>query len=130
MNSKPNLLSEAHIRESIAGEEDPGAALDVVRAMLKKGQQDAAHVMGESVHIHVDYTCGTDMIGVDVGWPRQGAGHGARDKSTAELLGLLVAHHGEIANTAWSLFSRTGQRSIALEVDEDDDGVFYVSGTD
>ena len=51
-------------------------------------------------------------------------------KSTAELLGLLVAHHGEIANTAWSLFSRTGQRSIALEVGEDEDGVFYVSHAD
>ena len=119
-------LSQAHIRESIAGEEDPGASLDVVRAMLKKGQHDAAQRVGPGVHIHMDYTEGTDRIGVDVGWPRHHVHAGARDKSTAELLGLLVAHHGEIANTAWSLFSRTGQRSIALEVDEDEDGVFYV----
>lgn len=122
----PNL-SQADIRESIAGEEDPGAALDVVRAMLKKGQRDAAQQQSESIHIHMDCTCGADVIGVDVGWLRQGAGHRARDKSTAELLGVLVAHHGEIANTAWSLFSRTGQRCIALEVDEQEDGVIYVS---
>lgn len=121
-------LSEAHIRESIAGEEDPGASLDIVRAMLKKEQQTAAQRGGKS--IHMDYTDGTDMIGVDVGWPQHGTGVGAQEKSTAELLGLLVAHHGEIANTAWSLFSRTGQRSIALEVGEDEDGVFYVSRTE
>lgn len=130
MNSKPTVLSPAQLRESIAGEEDPGAALDLVRAMLKKGQQAAAQRGVESVHIHMDCTYGNDVIGVDVGWPGQDAGHGARDKSTAELLGLLVAHHGEIANTAWSLFSRTGQRSIALEVGEDEDGVFYVSHAD
>lgn len=128
MSNKPNL-SQAHILESIAGEEDPGASLDVVRSLLKKEQQKATERTGGQ-SIHMDYTQGTDVIGVDVGWPRRTASAGVREKSAAELLGLLVAHHGEIASTAWSLFSRTGQRSIALEVDEDEDGVFYVSRTE
>lgn len=118
-------LSEAHIRDSIAGEEDPGASLDIVRSMLKKEQQNAARHTGQS--IHMDCTDGSDMIGVDVGWPRHGANAGGNKGTTAELLGLLVAHHGEIADAAWSLFSCTGQRSIAVEVGEDDDGVFYVN---
>lgn len=120
-------LSQAHIRESIAGEEDPGASLDVVRAMIRKGRQQAAQYAGQ--RIHMDYTEGQDVIGVDVGWPRRGAGTdtGAPPGSAADLLGLLVAHHGEIADTARSLFHRTGQRRIALEVGEDEDGVFYVN---
>ena len=127
-------LTEAHIRESIAGEEDPGASLDVVRAMLKQEQQNAARRAGQK--IHMDYTDGTDVIGVDVRWPQHpeqqsGAEPGqAPSRTTADLLGLVVAYHGQIANTAWSLFSRTGQRSVELEVDEDSDGVFYVSRAD
>lgn len=35
-------LSEAHILESIAGEEDPGASLDIVRSILKEEQKNAA----------------------------------------------------------------------------------------
>lgn len=118
-------LSQAHIRESIAGEEDPGASLDVVRSMIRKGRQQAAQRVGQ--RIHMDYTEGQDVIGVDVGWPRRGAGTGAPPGSAADLLGLLVAHHGEIADTARSLFHRTGRRRIALEVGEDEDGVFYVN---
>ena len=121
-------LTQAHIRESIAGEEDPGASLDVVRTMLKKEQHKAAQRTGQS--IHMDYTEGTDVIGVDVGWPRRGAGTGSAQRSAAELLGLLVAHHGEIADTARTLFHRTGHRRIALEVGEDEDGVFYVNHAD
>lgn len=125
--SKPNL-SNAHILESIAGEEDPGASLDVVRSMLKREQRKASQHTDQ--RIHMDYTEGTDVIGVDVGWPRRGAGTGARQGSAADLLGLLVAHHCEIADTARSLFHRTGRRRIALEVCEDADGVFYVNHAD
>lgn len=125
--SKPNL-SNAHILNSIAGEEDPGASLDVVRSMLKKEQRKASQRTGQ--RIHMDYTEGTDVIGVDVGWPRRGAGTGAGQGSAADLLGLVVAHHGAIADTARSLFQRTGRRRIALEVCEDQDGVFYVNHAD
>lgn len=139
-------LSQAHIRESIAGEEDPGASLDVVRAMLRNEQQNTERRAGQK--IHMDYTDGTDMIGVDVGWQQLDAQHDTQDsapsrqpqphgqrshvppRTAADLLGLVVAYHGTIANTAWSVFSRTGQRSVALEVDEDADGVFYVSRAD
>jgi len=125
--SKPNL-SDTQILGSIAGEEDPGAALDVVRSMLKNERQKARQRAGQ--RIHMDYTEGVDVIGVDVGWPRRDAGTRAGQGNAAELLGLLVAHHGEIADTARSLFRRTGQRHIALEVGEDEDGVFYVNHTD
>lgn len=127
MSSQPNL-SEAHILDSVAGEEDPGASLDVVRSMLQNERQRAPRRTGQ--HIHMDYTEGTDVIGVDVGWPRRGAGTGAKQGTAAELLGLLVAHHCEIADTARSLFHRTGRRRIALEVGEDADGVFYVNHAD
>ena len=125
--SKPDL-SDAHILNSIAGEEDPGASLDVVRSMLKKEQHKATQRTDRI--IHMDYTEGTEVIGVDVGWPRRGAGTGAGHGSAADLLGLLVAHHGEIADTARALFHRTGLRRIALEVREDEDGVFYVNHAD
>lgn len=123
---QPTFPSEAQIRESIAGEEDPGASLDLVRSMFRKGQRKAAQQAGVR-SIHMDYTQGTDVIGVDVGWPPPTAGSGGREKSTAELLGLVVAYHGQIANTAWSCFHHTGRRQVALEVGEDADGVFYVN---
>ena len=125
MSSQPNL-SEAHILDSVAGEEDPGASLDVVRSMLRKRRQHATRHPGQ--HIHMDYTEGTDVIRVDVGWPRRGTS--AKQGSAADLLGLLVAHHCEIADTARSLFHRTGLRRIALEVGENKDGVFYVNHAD
>lgn len=125
--TQPNL-SAAHILDSVAGEEDPGASLDVVRSLLKKEQRKATQRTGQS--IHMDYTEGAQVIGVDVGWPRRGAGTGIHQGSAAELLGLLVAHHGEIADTARALFHRTGRRRIALEVSEDADGVFYVNHAD
>ena len=115
--SQPNL-SEAHIRQSIAGEEDPGASLDVVRALLCQEQRAARQ------KIHIAFTEGNQAIAANVGWPR------ACQKSVADLLLLVVAHHAEIANTAWSLFNSTGQRALELEVDEDRDGVFYVSRKD
>ena len=117
---KPNL-SEAHIIDSIAGEEDPGASLDVVRDLI------ARHKPGRASpalpQIHMDCAEDNEVIQVDVGWSR----HDAHGHSTADLLGLVVAHHGAIANTAWSCFNSTGQRRVALEVDENADGVFYVS---
>lgn len=121
-------LSNASLLNSVAGEEDPGAALDVVRSLIKKEQHKASQHPGQ--RIHMDYIEGPDVIGVDVGWPRRGAGTGASHGSAADLLGLLVAHHGEIADTARSLFQRTGRRRIALEVGEDADGVFYVNHAD
>lgn len=114
-------LTEAHIRESIAGEEDPGASLDVVRAMLQRSQSPARQ---PTPTIHIDLTEGNQVIAAEVGWPPAGT------KTTADLLGLVVAHHGQIANTAWSWFNRTGQRRMELEVDEDIDGVFYISRKD
>lgn len=114
----PQNLSEAHISQSIAGEEDPGASLDVVRALLQQEQRTVRQ------KIHMDFIEGSQAIAANVGWPR------AREKSAADLLELVVAHHGEIANTAWSLFNSTGQRALELEVDEDRDGVFYVSRKD
>lgn len=115
-------LSQAHVRESIAGEEDPGASLDVVRNLLQK--QRLAHLQASTPTIHLDLTLGQHAIAADVAWRAHTA------KTTAELLGLVVAHHGEIADQAWALFNRTGQRALELEVDEDRDGVFYISRRD
>ena len=118
-------LSEAHIRESIAGEEDPGASLDVVRSLIARGQRATPAAGHPPPQIHMDCAEGDQTIAIDVAWQRQRAR--LAEPTAADLLGLVVAHHGAIANTAWSRFNRTGQRHVALEVDEDEDGVFYVS---
>lgn len=115
-------LQQPDIRESIAGEEDPGAALDTVRAMVERAKNCAQALAPPT--IHMECCEGADHIGVDVGWQQSGTG------SAAELLGLVVAHHGEIAKAAWSTFARTGARTIALAIDESIDGVFYVSRKD
>ncbi len=119
-------LPPAPVKGSVAGEEDPGASLDVVRAIMAHGLRHSAHAAArpEAKHqtpIHMDCAMGGEVIGVDVEW-QSSTGH-----SAAELLGLIVAHHGTIAKAAWSRFGRTGQRHVAVEVDEDSDGVFYVS---
>lgn len=119
---QPHTLQQPDIRESIAGEEDPGAALDTVRAMVERANACAQALARPT--IHMECREGTDHIGVQVGW--QHCGHG----NAAELLGLVVAHHGEIADAAWSTFARTGVRCIELEIDESTDGVFYVSRKD
>lgn len=115
-------LQQPDIRESIAGEEDPGAALDTVRAMVDRA--NACVQAFAPPTIHMECREGTKHIGVEVGWQR--CGHG----NAADLLGLVVAHHGEIADAAWSTFARTGVRCIELEIDESIDGVFYVSRKD
>lgn len=120
----PNL-SQAHIRESIAGEEDPGASLDMVRSLIARDQRRTAAAGNPPPQIHMDCAEGDKTIAIDVGWQHRHA-H-PEEPTAAALLGLVVAHHGEIANTAWSCFNHTGQRHVALEVDEDKDGVFYVS---
>lgn len=117
-----HTLQQPDLRESIAGEEDPGAALDTVRAMVERANACAQALAPPT--IHMECRDGADHIGVVVGWQHGGTGN------TAELLGLVVAHHGEIADAAWSTFARTGARSIGLEIDESTDGVFYVSRKD
>lgn len=121
MNRKQRL-PQSDVCESIAGEEDPGAALDVVRNIVEaaSGGDDAL----ARPTIYLECRAGADHIGVDVGWQPCGSG------STATLLGLVVAHHGEIADAAWSTFSRTGARSIGLEIDESADGKIHVSRKD
>lgn len=119
---KPTL-SEAHIIDSIAGEEDPGASLDVVRDLIAARTPRCTPTLPSAPQIHMDCAEDDETIRVDVGWRRRSA----RGHSAADLLGLVVAHHGAIANTAWSCFNSTGQRRVALEVDENADGVFYVS---
>lgn len=128
------LLSDAHMLSSIAGEEDPGASLDMVRNLIAqekhRGRNPAARTSQQSPQIHIDCAEGGKHIAVDVSWhPGSTNGTGTQPSlhTPANLLGLVVAHHGAIANTAWSCFNSTGQRHIALEVDEDQDGVFYVS---
>lgn len=131
MMPKPTL-SEAHFIESIAGEEDPGASLDVVRDLVaaRKGRATASGKVRSvparqpTPQIHMDCEEADEIIHVDVGWP---AGSAHARHSAADLLGLVVAHHSAIANTAWSRFNSTGQRRVAVEVDENEDGVFYVS---
>ncbi|MFN4117293.1 hypothetical protein [Acidovorax sp.] len=123
---KSTVLSEAHILDSIAGEEDPGASLDVVRNLIvmEPPQRARPHPQpGPTPQIHMDCAEGTEVIQVDVGWNRRRA----RRHSAAELLGLVVAHHGAIANAAWSFFNTTGQRRVALEVDENAEGVLRVN---
>ena len=120
--SKPTL-SEAHILDSIAGEEDPGASLDVVRNLITLEPPRRPRKPLASPQIHMDCAEGAQVIGVDVGWHE----YPAPQHTAADLLGLVVAHHGTIAGAAWSHFNSTGQRHVALEVDEDADGVFHVS---
>lgn len=110
-------LERAHIRESIAGEEDPGASLDIVRSI-------AAGATAPAPRIQIDCREGGARIAVNVEWQRCGTG------TAADLLAVVVAHHGEIADAAWSTFARTGARSVALQVDETTDGLFYVSRID
>ena len=127
--SKPTL-SDAHILDSVAGEEDPGASLDVVRNMVIRARREARSraAMQPPPEIHIDCAQDGEVITVDVGWPCSPAeGISQPAPSTADLLGLVVAHHSAIANTAWARFHTTGQRRVALEVDEDADGVFYVN---
>lgn len=135
---KPPLLatsatSAPHLRDSIAGEEDPGAALDVVRSLLaqqRPGKPGATPLNRTAPQIHIDCAEGGEHIDVAISW-HPAALHRSTprlvDPSPADLLGLVLAHHGTIANTAWSRFRTTGQRQLALEVDEDEDGVFYVN---
>ena len=111
-----------HIRESMVGEEDPGAALDVVRAMAAAPRQRKAD--RDPARLHVVCREGARSIRIGVTWPH----HSSSD--TAALLGLVVAHHGAIADTAWSVSGATGRSDVELEVDEDTDGVFYVSRRD
>lgn len=118
---KATALSEAHILNSIAGEEDPGASLDVVRNLIMLEPPQRARPFPPAPQIHMDCAEGAEVIRVDVEWNRR-----ARRHSVAELLGLVVAHHGAIANAAWSWFNTTGQRRVALEVDENADGVLRV----
>jgi|GEM_PF-6109717 len=118
-------LSEAHIRESIAGEEDPGASLDVVRRLVAQERRKARAGGHLPPQIHMDCSEGDQTIAIDVGWQHPRAR--PAEPTVADLLGLVVAHHDAIADTAWSCFNTTGQRHVALAVDEDEDGVFYVS---
>lgn len=116
-------LNSTDIVESVAGEEDPGASLD----MLKGALQAAAERGGESepsARIHFSCSDGKENLAVEVIWPR----HYSRD--VAQLLGMVMAHHGAIADRAWSLFDATGRSAIELEVDESEDGVFYISSRD
>lgn len=61
-------LSEAHILESIAGEEDPGASLDIVRSILKEEQRNAAERADKSAHRAP--TSGADVLGGDAPPPQ------------------------------------------------------------
>ena len=130
---KTPTLSATHLRGSIAGEEDPGAALDVVRSLLaqqRPRRPGATPLNRTAPQIHIHCAEGGEHIDVAVSWHPAALRRGTPrpvDPSPADLLGLVLAHHGTIANTAWSRFCTTGQRQVALEVDEDDDGVFYVN---
>ena len=129
-------INPVHLRESMVGEEDPGAALDVVSATLRHPQQTAdraakdatmpAPATDAGADARIFLSCSDDGRNIDVGvtWPH----HPSSD--VAQLLGLVVANHSAIADTAWSLSGATGQHCIELEVDEDTDGVFYVSRRD
>ncbi|CAN7487092.1 hypothetical protein [Acidovorax sp. LjRoot194] len=125
-------INPVHLRESMVGEEDPGAALDVVASMLRKSARDEAGAGSKGrtstpeVDARIHLSCSDDGKNIDVGvtWPH----HPSSD--VAKLLGLVVANHSAIADTAWSLSGATGLSCIELEVDEDIDGVFYVSRRD
>lgn len=108
--------------ESIAGEEDPGASLDMLRSALPTAAARRADDPGARIH----FSCsdGRENLAVDVIWPE----HYSRD--VAQLLGMVMAHHGAIADRAWSLFDATGKHTLELEVDESADGVFYISSRD
>lgn len=134
-------INPAQLRESMVGEEDPGAALDVVTSMLRRNarnagsrpaQADPAAERGDralppaTADARIHLSCRDDGRNIDVGvtWPH----HPSSD--IAQLLGLVVANHGAIADTAWSVSGATGSGCVELEVDEDTDGVFYVSRKD
>lgn len=122
-----NSISSQQLRSSIAGEEDPGAALDVVRSIVaRNGGTLGPDANAGAAPVRLDLSCsdGARSIRVGVTWPHHGS------SEIAELLGLVVAHHGEIADTAWSVSGATGRNCVELEVDEDTDGVFYVSRRD
>ena len=115
------VLSPSVVRDSVAGEEDPGAALDVVRAAVQRQahrQRDAAPA--PDVKIQLSCSDGRDQLHVGVTWPHH------RVHDAAHLLGMVMAHHGAIADEAWSHFGRTGRTCIELEVDETADGVFCI----
>lgn len=141
MQSQP--INTVHLCQSMVGEEDPGAALDVVRSMLRRNARpgpdsavnatsadaDAAGgcaATAASAHARIHLSCSDAGRNIDIGvtWPH----HPSSD--VAKLLGLVVANHGAIADTAWSVSGSTGLRCVELEVDEDTDGVFYVSRRD
>lgn len=117
-----HLLDQAHIQESIAGEEDPGAAMEVMRALLNQRPEDSGQQ--EGAKINMSCSEGNERITVDVVWPHH------YSKDVAQLLGMVMANHGAIADKAWSLFDATGRSSLELEVDEGADGVFYVNCRD
>lgn len=119
-----HFINPRLVRDSMVGEEDPGAALDVVRSMLRSHAEPSPGSTDADARIHL--SCSDDGKNIDIGvtWPH----HPSSD--VAKLLGLVVANHGTIADTAWSLSGATGLVSIELEVDEDTDGVFYVSRRD
>ena len=119
---KSTLLSKAHILDSIAWEEDPGASLDVVRNLIVLEAPARPRAPRPAPQIHMDCAEGAEVIHVDVGWRRRTQG-----QSAADLLGLVVAHHGAIADAAWSCFNNTGQRRVALEVDETAQGLLRLN---
>lgn len=118
-----HLLNQAHIQESIVGEEDPGAAMEVMRALLNQ-RSDSGQDEGEDAKINMRCSDGNESITVDVVWPH----HYSRD--VAQLLGIVMANHGAIADKAWSLFDATGRNALELEVDEGLDGIFYINCRD
>ncbi len=63
---KPTL-SEAHIIDSIAGEEDPGASLDVVRDLIAARTPPRPPALPSAPQIHMDCAEDDETIRVDVG---------------------------------------------------------------
>lgn len=118
-----DLLSPVDMLESVAGEEDPGASLDLVRGAARHRAKRAA-TSEPQARIHFSCSDGEKNLAVEVVWPR----HPSKD--VAHLLGMVMAHHGAIADRAWSLFDATGKHAMELEVDEGADGVFYISSRD
>ena len=118
-----NLLSPSEMLESVAGEEDPGASLDLLKGPMD-GAAAQSPTVEESARIHFSCSDGKENLAVDLIWPRH------HSKDVAQLLGMVMAHHGAIADRAWSLFDATGRSAMELEVDEGADGVFYISSRD
>jgi len=119
--STPQLVSTP-VDTSVAGEEDPGASLEMFRREALKARAEsapasAAHKDQES-NPYLTINCSNNgrCFTIQVQWQKPQA------REFTDLLGLVIAEHAEISDVAWTHHMQTGQDPVQLEISATADG--------